>query len=248
LTVAFFIQCLTDRLYPEMAQSVVDVLAGCGARVTIPTGQHCCGLVADDAGDRPTAIALAKATIEALEHASAHWVVTGAASCAIAIRHDYPRLLHQEPGWVERAGRLAERTLDFTSFLAGVVDPPADALAGPPGPIVTIHRFCGSTNVLGLHHEPARILREVLGLEVREMRDSSVCCGFGGSFAIEHPRVARFVAERKIENARDTGSELIVTDNPGCIGHLRGVLHARGERTRVAHLAEVVAERLRGRR
>ena len=50
---------------------------------------------------------------------------------------------------------------------------------------------------------------------------------------------------RKVAAIRRTGAPVVVTDNPGCIGHLRGALHASGRATRVVHLAELIAERLR---
>jgi iron-sulfur cluster protein len=245
LTVAYFVQCLTDRLYPGMAQAVVDVIAACGARVVVPEGQHCCGLICDDAGDREGAKRLARHTIEALETVAAHWIVTGGASCAIAVLHDYPHLFADEPAWEERARRLAGRTLDLTTFLTRVADLPVGAFGGLPRHPVTLHNFCGSNNVLKLDAEPRRIVRDVLGLELREMDEAGVCCGFGGSFSADHPRVSRLVAERKMGNIDRTGAPVVVTDNPGCIGHLRGALHASGRATRVVHLAELIAERLR---
>jgi L-lactate dehydrogenase complex protein LldF len=42
---------------------------------------------------------------------------------------------------------------------------------------------------------------------------------------------------------KTVGATTLVTDNPGCILHLRGAASARGQRLRVRHLAEVVAER-----
>ena len=60
------------------------------------------------------------------------------------------------------------------------------------------------------------------------MEEAGVCCGFGGSFSADHPRVSRMVAERKLANADATGAGVLVTDNPGCIGHLRGAMHASG--------------------
>jgi Fe-S oxidoreductase len=228
-----------------MAQATVDVIAACGARVVVPPEQHCCGLVCDDAGDRAGAVQLARATIEALERTAAHFIVTGAASCAIAVLHDYEHLFAGEPDWQERARRLAGRTLDFTTFLARVAELPDGALASGDDYPVTYHNFCGSNNVLKLHAEPRRIVRDVLGLELREMEEAGVCCGFGGSFSAEHPRVSQQVAERKLANADATGAPILVTDNPGCIAHLRGAMHASGRPTRVLHLAELVAERLR---
>jgi len=245
LTVAYFVQCLTDRLYPEMAQATVDVLAACGARVVMPEGQHCCGLIADDAGDRVGANALAKHTIESLEKLAAHWIVTGGASCAIAMLHDFEHVLAGDPEWQERAVRLSKRVLDLVSFLDEVAQLPAGAIATEDRPAVTYHSFCGSTNVLKLHKQPRRLIAEVLGCELREMEEAGVCCGFGGSFSADHPRVSRLVAERKLANADATGAPLIVTDNPGCIAHMRGALHASGRPTRVMHVAELAAARLR---
>jgi iron-sulfur cluster protein len=245
LTVAYFVQCLTDRLYPEMAQAAVDVLAACGARVVVPEAQHCCGLICDDAGDRDGARRLARQTIETLEGVAAHWIVTHAASCAIAVRHDFPHLFADEPGWEERARRLAGRTLDLTTFLTRVADLPTGAFASLPRHPVTLHNFCASNNVLKLDDEPRRIIRDVLGLELREMDEAGVCCGFGGSFTLDHPRVSRLVVERKLANIDRTGAPVVVTDNPGCIGHLRGAMHASDRATRVLHIAELIAQRLR---
>ena len=130
LTVAYFVQCLADRFAPEQAKAAIDVLRACGARVVVPAGQHCCGLPAYDAGDRRTARRMAKQTIAALERAAADYVVAAAASCAIAIVHDYAHLLRDEPAWRARAERLAARTLDVVTFLDRV----ANVTALPPLP------------------------------------------------------------------------------------------------------------------
>ena len=104
----------TARQRPVRA--AVQLLQACGARVVVPSGQHCCGLPQLDSGDRPGASRLAKRTIQALEGVRADYVVTAAASCAIAVLHDYAHLLKQEPEWAERARRLAVRTMDLLSF------------------------------------------------------------------------------------------------------------------------------------
>jgi Fe-S oxidoreductase len=56
--------------------------------------------------------------------------------------------------------------------------------------------------------------------------------------------VAKRIAERKLRHIDETGAPLVVADNPGCIMHLRGALHARGSKTRVQHLAEFLADSL----
>jgi iron-sulfur cluster protein len=242
-TIAFFPGCLTDRVLPEMGEAVIRVLEACGCRVLFPLGQHCCGLVAANMGDRQRARAMARQTIEVLEETVADWVVTHSTSCLVAVVQDYQHLFRTEPDWQERAARQAERMVDLTTFLERVaaLDPPQWAR---PGPRVTYHDACQSANALGIRAAPRRLLTEVLGCELVEMRESSVCCGFGGSFSLDYPRLSSIILGRKLDNALATGAELIVADNPGCLLQIRGGLHARGSAVRALHVAELFAERL----
>jgi L-lactate dehydrogenase complex protein LldF len=243
-TVAYFIQCLTDRLYPEMASATVDVLQKLGCKVVMPESQHCCGLPNLDSGDKPGAIVLAKQTIETLEKAEADYIVTGAASCAIIMLHDYQHLLQDLPEWAARAEKLAKKVMDFITFMDKVAQLPAGSLAAPYEATVTYHNFCQSGNVAGLKNEPRRLIRS-LGIEVTEMEESNVCCGFGGSTSADYPEVAQRILDRKLNNVQDSGANILVTDNPGCVMHMRGGADAQGRPFKVLHITELVAEQLR---
>jgi iron-sulfur cluster protein len=240
LTVAYFLQCITDRFAPEQAGAAIDVLRACGARVVVPARQHCCGLPPLDAGDRATARRMAKQTIEALEAVQTDWIVSAGASCAIAIAHDYAELLAGEPDWQARALRIAARTLDLLSFVDRVADPPQLPLK-PDRATVTVHSFCQTTNVMGSGDAGRRLL-ERAGIPVRELAEAGVCCGFGGSTSLDHPALAQQIADRKLENVRATGAAVLVTDNPGCLLHLRGAANVAHDPFVVRHVAEVMVE------
>jgi len=243
--VAYFVQCLTDRLYPPMGEAAVAVLRSCGAEVTCPRAQHCCGLPAIDSGDKASACIMARQTIEILEAAGADYVVSGAASCVAAIVHDYPHLFADDPLWLARAERLAAKTLDLVSFVRDVARLPPDSLAHRENSEpITYHFFCQSANVLKLGDRPYRVLRELCALEVRDLPEAAVCCGFGGSVSFERPDMARHILQRKLEIVDSTGARVLVSDNPGCIMHLRGGADATSRNLRVLHIAEVLAEGL----
>ena len=53
------------------------------------------------------------------------------------------------------------------------------------------------------------------------------------------------IAGRKLDNAEQTGTSVIVADNPGCLMQIRGALHARHSPMRALHLVELIDERLR---
>ena len=253
LTVCYFAGCMTDRLYPEMGEAVIKVLESVGVRVVFPQKQNCCGLPALNSGDQRDGVAMAKQTIVALEQAlsesNADYILSASTSCVVTIVQDYLRLFEDlnEQRWLQRTRALAEKVIDFTSFMARVVLPgnvslPLRQQNGAES--VTYHDSCQSCNCLGLRAEARQIIKDVLKLDLREMPQSDVCCGFGGSTSLEHPRVAQRLLDNKLNNAASTGATILVADNPGCLMHLRGGVDASARQLRVLHLAELMAEYL----
>ncbi len=254
ITVCYFAGCMTDRLYPEMGEAVMKVLKACGVQVTYPPKQNCCGLPALNSGDRPDGAAMARQTIAilelALQETKADYILSASTSCVVTIVQDYMKLFEdlQQLGWLRRAQGLAGKVVDFTSFLDRVLRAGGTKLAVRNGRgdqvIGTYHDSCQSCNCLGLRSEARHIIQDVLGLELREMPQSDVCCGFGGSTSLDHGEVAEHLLSNKLNNAESTGATVLIADNPGCLMHLRGGVDASGRRMRVLHLAELVAERL----
>ncbi len=254
-TVCYFAGCMTDRLYPEMGEAVIKVLQAAGMRVVFPQAQNCCGLPALNSGDRRDALSMARQTIVTLERSlkqhDADYIVCASTSCVVTIIQDYLRLFEdtQQYGWLRRTQKLAQKVMDFTSFADKVLFDGGKVLPlrqrkNAPQDVVTYHDSCQSLNCLGLRTEARRIIQDVLGLELREMPQSDVCCGFGGSSSIEHPVVAERLLNNKLHNAESTGATILVADNPGCLMHLRGGVDAKGQEVRVLHLAQLIAERL----
>jgi Fe-S oxidoreductase len=245
-SVSLFATCLIDRLYPRMGEAIVELVRARGFAVRFARDQWCCGLVASNAGDRSTAQKMARDTIAALERVEADYIISGSSSCTVAITQDYPWLLREDPPWKARAERLGARMLSFSSFLEKVLVPEPGWFR-PGTPLrVTYHDACQSKNSLGIGPEPRRILTACLGYELVEMDEPGFCCGFGGTFSLEYPDVSGRILSWKIEHIRQTGAEAVVTDNPGCLMQLRGGIQAAGlgNQVRVAHLAELMAERL----
>jgi Fe-S oxidoreductase len=56
--------------------------------------------------------------------------------------------------------------------------------------------------------------------------------------------VAEHILARKLDNVRKTGVRTLVTDNPGCILHLRGGIDVQKLPVRVLHIAELLAAHL----
>jgi L-lactate dehydrogenase complex protein LldF len=266
LTVCYFAGCMTDRLYPEMGEAVIKVLEAYGIRVTYPQEQNCCGLIGLNSGDRRDATAMAHQTIAMLERtlreSNADYIVSATTSCVAAITQDYLKLFDdlQQYDWLRRTQALSDKVVDFTHFMdkllfgqdirgRGVSKEDAKKIGegntlAERNEVVTYHDSCQSCNCLHLRPEARRIIQDALGLELREMPQSDVCCGFGGSTSLEHPEVSERLLNNKLQNAESTGATLLVSDNPGCLMHLSGGVDAQGKPIRVLHLAQLMAEHL----
>ena len=243
--IAFFLQCIGDRIAPEIPLAAITLLRAAGAEVRIPESQHCCGLPALDAGDPENARRMAKATIVALEGNDD--IVTPAPSCVVAMLHEYETLFAGEPGWAQRARVMRERVHDLVGYLAGPGRLPNGTLAAAPGgtpEVVAVHRFCQGSNMLNAGDRLERLLHDVAGVEVVPLYEAEVCCGFGGSTSVRAPEIAQGILARKLANVADTSATVLVTDNPGCVLHLRGGGDAAGAPLHVLHVAEYLAARL----
>ncbi|HEX2280340.1 MAG TPA: (Fe-S)-binding protein, partial [Thermomicrobiales bacterium] len=245
MKVAYFPGCLIDRVLPEMGEAVLDVLEACGCDVSFPPDQHCCGLIALNVGDRVRGRKMAEQTIRMLEGVDADVIVTNSTSCLAAIAQDYQLLFQDDPEWRDRARVQAARLTEFSSFIVDVAHINPEDLPAAAPQTVTVHDACQSANALGLGAASRQIVTDLLGYDLREMRDSTVCCGFGGSFSMDYPSVSTAILGKKLHNAGETGASLIVADNPGCLMQIRGGLTARGSNMRALHVAELLAERIR---
>ena len=243
VTVQLFITCILDTLYPDVGEAVVNVLRRAGVEVRFPSGQTCCGQPAFNAGLRATARPVAEHTIRVFEKTKGP-VVVPSGSCTAMIRHGYLELFAEDPTWRRRAQDLANRTFEFSEFLVdhlGVTD-----LGAHYNGTLTYHASCHLLRDLGIDRQPRALLKAVQGAEVVELPFAEDCCGFGGVFSAEHPRISTAMLERKIENIQASGSPIIVSADSGCITHINGGLHRRGRPQRVVHIAEVLDNRLGG--
>ena len=243
--VTLFMQCVSDRLAPEVVLATADLLRAAGCEIDIPEAQHCCGLPAIDSGDDVNARRMARQTLETLEGTDD--IVTPAPSCAIAMLHDYERLFEDEPIWQQRARQLQGRVYDLTGYLTGPARLPDGTLArGDTRPVV-IDRFCQGANLLGRGDTLDTLVRGLTGATVVPLAEAEVCCGFGGSTSLAAPDLSAGVLDRKLDNVRASGGRVLLTDNPGCLLHLRGGADAARLDVEVLHVAEYLAARLPGR-
>jgi L-lactate dehydrogenase complex protein LldE len=226
--------CLADLAAPSVARASRRALERAGVEVVVPRRQTCCGQPAWSAGHPEQARPVARQALRAF--AGADPVVVPSGSCAAMVVHGYPELFEGRPE--EAAARsMAARTLELSQFLVR-----NDLVAGGGGRgSVTYHDSCHMLRILGERESPRAALAGVAGLELREMADTEVCCGFGGTFSLSFPEVSGSLGEQKARNAAATGAEELVACDLSCLLHIVGRARRVGLPLRARHLAEVLA-------
>ena len=79
------------------------------------------------------------------------------------------------------------------------------------------------------------------GLELIEMKDTDICCGFGGSFAVKFDTISVSMADQKIENAITTDADYLISTDMSCLMHLDGRINFNGQAIQVKHISDILA-------
>ena len=238
--VGLFVTCLVDLLRPSVGFAAVKLLTDAGCEVEVPAAQTCCGQPAYNSGDRATSQEIARLTIAAFE--GFDYVVAPSGSCAGMLKSHYPGLLADDPRWAGRATVFAGKVHELISFLVDVRG--VTAVAAEFKGRATYHDSCSGLRELGIRTQPRRLLGSVKGLDLVEMADSDVCCGFGGTFSVKYPEISNAIVERKTEHIAATEADLVLAGDLGCLMNMAGKLSRQGRTIAARHVAEVLAGEL----
>jgi glycolate oxidase iron-sulfur subunit len=235
--VALFTGCIMSTAFAATTEATARVLARRGCEVVAVAGQGCCGAFQLDSGAAGEARALARRNVEAFSSEPFDAVVVNAAGCGSTLK-GYEHLLESDG-----AAGFAGRVRDITEYLAEL---PADVAAGELRCAVTYQEPCHLAHAQRITQQPRRLLRAIPGLELREMRESALCCGSAGIYNLTNGEMAARLLERKLDNAEETGASVIATANPGCLLQLQAGARERGSSVQVRHIVDLIdaAERL----
>ena len=242
-TIALFVGCAIDFIYPEQARALLKLLKGRGVQVEFPMDQRCCGLPLLAAAEEETAKDVALQNLKAMHSESYDYILTLCASCGSHLKHNYLKMFKSDPDAPENLKQFTDKIIDFSSFMANVLDISAKEINAAPQK-VAYHSPCHLCRGLQVTEEPRKLI-EIAGHEYVPSKDEDVCCGFGGSYSVDFPEISAEILKKKLDNVQDTNARLLVTDCPGCVIQLRGGMDQRGNKIQVKHIAEVLAEALK---
>ncbi|PHS71140.1 MAG: Fe-S oxidoreductase [Methylophaga sp.] len=236
LKIGFFVTCLVDAMRPSIALASIKLLESAGCDVTVPSAQVCCGQPAFNNGDIDTAKNIARQVIDVFEQYD--FLVAPSASCLGMIKVHYPELFQDEPHYLEKVEKLSNKCYEILTFLHDVLKIEISARFDST---VTYHDSCSGLRELGIESQPRQLLNKVKGLKLKEMKDTDICCGFGGTFCVKYPDISTSLVSDKVKNIIDVDAKVVLAGDLGCLMNIAGRCQREGKAVRFYHTVEVLA-------
>lgn len=214
-----------DALFPELGvttlngtRAALGLLNQMGIVPVVSPEERCCGHDLLWNGDRPNFERLAAHNTALVKASGARTLVVPCAECLRTWKLDYAPFLGGSP----------LRVLHLTELLAERW-PDLGSLHANGGVRVTFQDPCRLGRHLGVYAPPRQVLDAVPGVARSEMRHSgasAVCCA-GGTWS-HCDRFAKRIQVERLQEARATGAEVLVTACPKCQIHLRCAMRDPG--------------------
>jgi len=266
----YFVGCTTSYRRTEIAKATVRILNDLGVKFKIlHPNEYCCGSPLLKTGQKKEALELMKQNVEIFKKAKVKKILTSCAGCYHMFKVEYPKILNTEFKVLHTAefldnlvkedrlkfeksvdlkvtyhdpchlGRLGEPYIPWKGELVEVI--PGVIMPVPPKPVRR------GTN--GIYEAPRNVLKNIPGIKLVEMeriKEYAWCCGAGGGVKAAFPDFALWTASKRIEEAKTTGAEAIVSCCPFCSTNLKDAIRETGEKMQFYDLTELVARALGG--
>jgi L-lactate dehydrogenase complex protein LldE len=236
MKIELFIPCFVDQLYPETAFNTIKVLEKAGCTVNYNSKQTCCGQPAYNAGYWEQAKDIGNKFLD--DFSSSDYIVAPSASCVGMVKNGFNDLFTNT--MVHNKCRSTQANIfELSDFLINVLK--KDYFGAELEGKAVYHDSCSGLRECKIKDEPRQLLSKVHGLEMVEMKDTDMCCGFGGTFAVKFDAISSAMAEQKINNALEMDAEYIISTDLSCLMHLEGYIKKNNIPIKTMHIADVLA-------
>jgi glycolate oxidase iron-sulfur subunit len=239
LKIGFFVGCLMNHTMPQVAKSIVRLLAAHDCEVVVPAEQRCCGTPAYTYGHSAISEEVALSNINLFNSLGVDKIVTGCASCGKMLKY-YSRIFEKNAEIEEAANDFAGRVLDLSQLLIDVLKIDLQKFALPLKGKITYHDPCHLVRGQDISSQPRQIISGVFGEQFVEMPTANKCCGAAGMFQGFYPEEATAITNKKVASIQKSGADYVVTGCPACLLRIQGSLRLNNMPQKVVHLAQLL--------
>ena len=190
----------------------------------------CCGSVAMRTGDRKAFDFVAKKNVELFKNAGIKTILTSCAGCYRTLKVDYA-------DYLEELGIEVYHTIEFLHKEIKEKNIPLKK----SGLNVTYHDPCHTGRHTGIYEEPRELLKQMTNLiEMKTIKENAKCCGAGGGVKKGFPDLSLKIAEARIKEAEETGTDYIISICPFCFRNLSDAIKSLESKMKMVDLLELI--------
>lgn len=246
MSVALFVPCYIDQLFPDVAIASLELLERLGVDVTYPEGQTCCGQPMANTGCDAETEPVAKRFVSLF--ADHDHIVCPSGSCVSMVRNHYGSYFSEDDS---NFRHVRSNTYELCEYLHDVIGVTKLDVKFPHR--VSLHQSCHGLRELRLgqssesmtprENKIRKLLNLVDGIQWVEPDRPDDCCGFGGTFAVNEPDVSAEMGRARIADHSGKGSEVLASADMSCLMHLQGLIRREGSPIEVMHVAQILTGR-----
>jgi Fe-S oxidoreductase len=208
--VLYFVGCSPS--YDPRVQKVAKALVKAFKKANVDFGilgneEVCCGSEARRVGETGLFEMLREMNLETLKQYPVELIVTTSPHCYNAFKNEYQG--------------LDLKVEHYTQFVVELIEEGRLPFSKEVKRVVTYQDPCFLGKQNKIFEEPRNILRNIPGLELRELdrsRERSLCCeGGGGRMWVEGTNPEERLAHTRVQEAMDLGAEVLATACPFCL-------------------------------
>lgn len=204
----YFIGCTSNYRQKSLRDATLRFLKKVGLNFTL-IDEHCCTSPLIRTGQTENSKDFMEYNVKQINKVGATKVITSCAGCYRTLKKDNQKFGVDLKFDVYHTVELVKQLLDedkikFTSEF---------------NKIITYHDPCHLGRHMGIYELPRKVYESIPGIKLVEMRrnrNHSWCCGAGGGVKIGYPDWAVNISKERIQEAQETGAEILTSTCPFC--------------------------------
>lgn len=214
--------CAQSSLTPETNAATARVLDRFGIQLLSEKKQGCCGAVRLHTSEREKGLQDVRQRIDScwpFVEDGIEAIISTASGCGVTVK-DYGELLKNDPGYADKALRVARLTVDVSEVISD------ELIKTPPDPElrqdlkVAYHSPCTLQHGQRFTGRVEALLQQY-GFTLLPVADSHLCCGSAGTYSVLQPDLSGRLKADKLAKLQAHLPDVIATANVGCQLHLR---------------------------
>jgi Fe-S oxidoreductase len=201
----YFMGCTMTYRRPEIARAKISILKKLDPSLAL-VDSVCCGSPLKRTGGGGNQFEKqVEANLARIKSQGIKTLIFSCAGCYKTFKHDYPK-----------TGIVPMHITEFLNTKQLKLKPFSKK--------VVYHDPCHLGRGTSVYDAPRELLKKIPGIKLVEMgytRTEAHCCGGGGGMRAAFPDMAAQIAGKRMEEAKKTGAEVLVTSCPFCVDNLR---------------------------